>query len=45
MEDLKTLKTCGKILFPTQNIEDILLFSHQTSSLKHNFEIHNIALS
>ena len=48
MKDLKTLKTCGEFL--TQNDEDILFFSHQTSSMKHhltethrhNFEIPNI---
>ena len=50
MEDLKTLKAC-EILTP--NDEDILLFSHKTSSMKlhhtetheDNFEIPNIVLS
>ena len=39
--------------FSPQNAEDVLLFSHQISSMKHhltethehNFEIHNIVLS
>ena len=52
MEDLKTLKRV-KFWFLTQNDDDVLLFSHQTSSMKHqltetrehNFEIHNMALS
>ena len=52
-EGLKTLKTCGEILISPQNDEDVLLFSHQTRSMKHHltethehyFEFHNIVLS
>ena len=48
MAGLKTLKA-----FSPKSDEDVLLFSHQTSSMKHhrtethkyNFEIHNIVLS
>ena len=54
MEDLKTLKSCGEILISLLNSDRaVLLFSYQTSSVKHhltethehNFEIHNIVLS
>ena len=53
MEGLKPLKSCGEILISHPNDEDVLLFSHHTSSMKHyftetlqhNFEIHNIVLS
>ena len=46
-------KMVVKFLFLTHNDEDILLFSHQTSSMKyhltetheHNFKIHNMVLS
>ena len=47
------LKLVVKFWFLTQNDENILLFSYQTSSMKHHltethehhFEIHNIVLS
>ena len=57
MKGLKTLGACSNLVvkfwFLTQNDEDVLLLSHQTSSMKHhltethkhNFEIHNIVLS
>ena len=46
-------KLVEKFWFLTQNDEDILLISYETSSMKyqltetpeHNFEIHNIVLS
>ena len=52
MEGLKTLKSCCEILISHPD-EDVLLFSHQTSSMKHhltethehNFEIYDIVLS
>ena len=50
--NLRLWKPGMKFWFLNQNDEDVLLFSHQTSSMKHqltethehNFEIHNIVL-
>ena len=50
---LKTLKPYGEILISHPTNEDLLFFSHQTSSIKHHvtethehtFEMHNIVLS